>query len=75
MMLAGNKDVITVGCKCPICKKEYTFEVPADGYAKYMAGALVQVAFPTLSATKREHFVTGWCEKCQDRIFGVEEDE
>lgn len=75
MMIAGNKDVITIAKQCPFCGKEYTFEVSTEGYDKYMAGALVQNAFPTLSATKREHFVSGLCAKCQEKIFGAEEDE
>ena len=75
MMIAGNKDVITIAKQCPFCGKEYTFEVPAEGYYEYMMGALVQNAFPTISATEREHFVSGLCAECQEKIFGAEEDE
>lgn len=75
MMIAGNKDMITILNECPFCHKEYAFEVPTSGYHKYMTGALVQNAFPTLSATEREHFVSGLCANCQKKIFGEEEDE
>lgn len=75
MMIAGNKDVIIVGKQCPFCGKEYMFEVPAEGYFKFMTGILVQSAFPTISATEREHFVSGLCTECQEKIFGAEEDE
>lgn len=75
MMIAGNKDVITIAKQCPFCGKEYTFEVPAEGYYEYMMSALVQNAFPTISATEREHFVSGLCTECQEKIFGAEEDE
>lgn len=75
MMIAGNKDMITVANQCPFCGKEYTFKVPADGYDKYFKGVVVQSAFPTISATEREHFVSGLCAECQEKIFGAEEDE
>lgn len=60
--------------KCPWCGRTYTWEVPARDYAKWFGGMLVQDAFPTLSATEREYFLTGYCKDCQKKLFGEEED-
>lgn len=75
MMIAGNKDVITIAKQCPFCGKEYTFEVPAEGYYEYRMGSLIQNAFPTLSPTEREYLVSGLCDTCQKEIFGEEEED
>ena len=75
MIIAGDKNMITIANQCPFCGKEYTFKVPTEGYDKYMAGALVQDAFPTLSATEREYFVSGICETCQKKVLGEEEED
>lgn len=83
MMIAGNKDVITIAKQCPFCGKEYTFEVPAEGYYEYIMGSLIQNAFPTLSQnafptlspTEREYLVSGLCDTCQKEIFGEEEED
>ena len=75
MMIAGDKNMITIANQCPFCGKEYTFKVPTEGYDKYMAGALVQNTFPELSATEREYFVSGICETCQKKVFGEEEED
>lgn len=64
---------ITFENTCPWCGKDYTWEVPAEGYGKWINGALIQNAFPTLSATEREYFLTGYCAECQKKIFGEEE--
>ena len=69
-MIAGNKNTITMANQCPWCGKEYTWEVPTEGYDRWRKGALIQNAFPTLSATEREYFLTGYCEECQAKLFG-----
>jgi len=38
-------------------------------------GELAQNAFPYLSATEREQLISHICPKCQDSIFGSDEDE
>ena len=67
-------EMITFYNKCPWCGKEYTWDVPTDGYKKWENGALIQDAFPTLTATEREYFLTGYCADCQEKLFGGEED-
>lgn len=75
MMIAGNKDTITIANQCPFCGKHYTFEVPTAGYDAWRNGALIQNAFPMLSPTEREYFLSGFCDTCQKKIFGDEEDD
>lgn len=67
--------MITVECVCPFCGTVTLVDVPAEGFFQMEDGALVQDAFPTLSAEKRELLISGMCPKCQQEIFGVDEDE
>jgi len=60
----GDLAVVMVARECPICIKPAYVNVPAEGIEAYGAGALVQDAFPDLSADEREIFITGihpWC--------------
>ena len=65
---------ITIANQCPWCGKDYTFDVPYEGYMAWTQGALIQNAFPQLSATEREYMLTGYCEACQNKLFGDEEE-
>lgn len=67
-------NTITIANQCPWCGKEYTFNVPITGYTAWRNGALIQDAFPTLTAEEREYMLTGYCKACQDKLFGNEED-
>ena len=67
-------NMITIANQCPWCGKEYTFDVPVTGYIAWRKGALIQNAFPTLTAEEREYMLTGYCKACQDKLFGDEED-
>lgn len=53
---------------CPFCKKEHQLTIPTPvlnrGIAMLEDNALVQNAFPTLTPSQREFFVTGICDKC-----------
>ena len=75
MMIAGNKDTVTIANQCPFCAKHYTFEVPTDEYSDWVFNnKLIQEAFKSLNATKREFLLSGLCEDCQKKIFGDEDD-
>ena len=74
-MIEGNKNELTFANKCPWCGKEYTFTVPTEGYDKWVKGALIQNAFPHLTPTERDYFLTGYCADCQKKLFGDDEDE
>ena len=56
--------MLVINVKCPFCHKEYTVEVPADGYNRWMAGELIQRAMPEVSADVREALISGICRDC-----------
>lgn len=60
---------------CPLCGKKDTIALPADGYAKWKAGALVQDAFPTLTLAQREQLISGSHGACFDKAFPGEAGE
>lgn len=69
--------MMTFEGRCPFCGKKVEVEVEESQYIAWLNGALVQDAFPTMSATNREILLTGMCPKCQDIIFssGDEDDD
>lgn len=58
-----------VGFDCPMCGKYHTLTVDIKEYYDYQSGALVQDAFPHMSPTDRERFISGLCPDCQKKIF------
>lgn len=68
------KEMIAIYNTCPWCGKNYLFEVPYEGLEKWRGGEMIQNAFPEVNATIREHLLTGYCEDCQEKLFG-EDDE
>ena len=58
---------------CPICGTWEAIEVDEENYLDWQLGALIQHAFPTMSATKREQLITGICPVCWDRSFGEDD--
>lgn len=60
--------------QCPWCGKDYEIRVPYAGYIKWRNGVLIENAFPTLTTTERECIITGYCEACQNKLFGDEEE-
>ena len=66
--------MIKLEINCVFCGKTHTVEVKEKDYRKYLNGELVQKAFPYLNATQREQIISGICPKCQESIFGSEEE-
>ena len=62
--------MITLEIVCPFCGKVEFVDVLESELEAYENGALVQVAFPNLSATEREQIISGICPKCQESVFG-----
>ena len=60
---------------CPFCGTVHFVEVAERDYIAWQGGALAQRAFPYLSATEREQLISQVCPKCQESIFGGEDDE
>ncbi len=64
---------VTVETICPVCGKLSWVVVEESDLFAWQNGALVQDAFPYLSAEERELFISGICSDCWDRMFGAEE--
>jgi hypothetical protein len=57
---------------CIRCSKQSSLTVSARAYAAWVAGELIQVAFPDLSENEREALQTGICRDCWAQIFPPE---
>ena len=60
--------------RCPKCSKESKFVVYRDAWYAWQSGALIQDAFPDLTASERETIMTGYDQQCWEEIFGKEEE-
>ena len=60
---------------CPFCGAISNIPCDEDALAQYDAGALVQDAFPYLSADEREMLISGICPTCWNDTFFDEEEE
>lgn len=60
---------ITTSFVCPMCNTYHTLTVELEQYLNYLNGELVQDAFPHMSPTDRERFISGLCPDCQKKIF------
>jgi len=61
--------------KCFHCKQYGEVVVDSDGFDKWMAGYLVQDAFPGLNLEIREQLVSGTHSECWDEMMKPLEDE
>jgi hypothetical protein len=61
---------------CMHCGKISTFAVESTALYRWQTmGAMIQDAFPDMSAAKREHLKTGTHPECWNAMFGTEEYE
>ena len=60
---------------CPFCHTAHYVTVNMDDFWRWQDGELAQNAFPYLTATEREQLISQLCPKCQDSIFGGEDEE
>lgn len=68
-------DWIKATCHCARCNKEVKLSVPADGWAKFKAGELIQNALPNISPGIRELILTGFCPECQWELYDNKEEK
>jgi len=61
--------------RCRECGEAGMLQIPADGWDSWQAGALIQDAFPELSADTREQLKTGYHSACWDKAFGWMDEE
>lgn len=60
---------ITIGFECPMYGAYHTLTVDMTRFILYQGGMLIQDAFPEMSPTDRERFISGLCPDCQKEIF------
>jgi hypothetical protein len=60
---------------CFVCHQRGTVSVLTDDLRRYQEGALVQSAFPELTADLREQVINGTHPACWDKVFGTDEGE
>ena len=66
---------ITIEVRCPFCGHVSILGVDKKDYTAWENGGLAQNCFPYLDASEREILISGLCFKCQDDVFGSDEDE
>ena len=60
---------------CVFCGKPHTVEVMEYQFNVWRMGELIQNAMPDTSVEDREFLISGICPKCQESIFGVDDDD
>lgn len=73
-MKINNKEV-TIVTRCPFCGRANEVAVNEADYLDWQDGALVQNAFPYLSADEREMLISGICPTCWASTFGDEDED
>lgn len=64
-----------IAITCPFCGADHEVEVNFQEYVNWVAGELIQNAMPSLTPTEREQLISHICPKCQDTVFGAEEED
>lgn len=72
-----TSSTIRVQCPtCMVCGDASVMTVDRAGFAAWSRGALIQAAFPEMSAGEREQLKTGYHPACWDAMFdGIEDDD
>ena len=70
-----NYKEVCIVTRCPFCGHAHEVEVNEMDYLDWQDGASAQDAFPYLSASERELFITGICPTCWDETCGDTEEE
>lgn len=56
---------------CPSCDKTLTLAITGEQLFLINQNALIQVALPDVSPDDRERFISGYCSKCWNKMFGL----
>lgn len=65
---------VNVQTTCPGCGKKTVIEMPLDAYMKWQhEGELIQRAWPEATSEQREMLISGYDNKCWEKIFGDED--
>lgn len=60
---------------CVFCGKTHSVDLMEYQFNLWREGKLIQVAMPDTSVEDREFLISGICPKCQEDIFGVDDDD
>jgi hypothetical protein len=70
-----NTETCIIRSTCPCCGTLNHIHALQSEFDAWQAGALVQDAFPTMSATDRESLISGLCPDCQATFFADDDEE
>lgn len=70
----GSPTLTFVG-PCVECGGRIAVRTPADAALRFQAGSYAQDVFPELSPGEREFLISGICDACWDKIFGIDDSE
>lgn len=70
-----NREEVAIITVCPICGHVNEITVNEDDYFNWDDGALVQDAFPYLTAEERECLISHICPICWNKTFGDIDEE
>jgi len=71
----GKRQTLRFDGPCVYCRKPQSVRVDAEAAIKFGEGAYAQDVFPELSAAEREFLISGICDACWDKIFGIDDSE
>ena len=54
---------------CPMCNTYHTLTIDMTRFILYQGDMPIQDAFPKMSPTDRERFISGLCPDCQEEVF------
>lgn len=77
--MKDQEELVNVEFECPMCGiTHYIYDVPMSLVERVrnrrQTGEYIQDILKDYSQTDREKFITGYCNDCQRKIFGMEED-
>lgn len=67
--------MLTLELRCPFCGSAHSVTAPEAGVRAWQGGELIQHALPTLSPAEREQLISRICPKCQEDIFGADDED
>lgn len=60
-----------VSLPCPSCDKTLTLTITGEQLFQINQGAHIQNALPEVKPADRERFISGYCGKCWNKMFGL----
>ena len=72
-MIKERKYVTVITPDCPYCFASDTLVVDEQSYNAWIAGTLIQDAFPGMPVNRAEQLVSGFHPRCWNAAFGAEE--